>query len=63
MEDGLIDIEYCPSSEMVADLLTKPVSCSQFEQVKSLMCLGTTMHSMFMKWEGVVVGVYYSEYS
>lgn len=37
LEDSLIDIEYCPSSEMVADLLTKPVSRSQFEKLRTLM--------------------------
>ena len=25
-EEGIIDIVYCPTSEMVADLLTKPIS-------------------------------------
>ena len=25
-EEGIIDIVYCPTSEMVADILTKPIS-------------------------------------
>ena len=36
-EEGIIDIEYCPTSHMVADLLTKPIPRGQFEKLRSLM--------------------------
>ena len=36
-EEGIIDIVYCPMSEMVADLLTKPIPRDQFERLRALM--------------------------
>ena len=36
-EEGMIDIVYCPTSEMVADLFTKPLPRGQFEKLRSLM--------------------------
>ena len=36
-EEGVIDIVYCPTSEMVADLLTKPIPRGQFEKLRTLM--------------------------
>lgn len=36
-EEGIIDIVYCPTSEMVADLLTKPIPRGQFEKLRTLM--------------------------
>ena len=38
-EQGTIDIEYCPTYEMVADLLTKPIPRGQFEKLRTLMGL------------------------
>lgn len=37
-EDGIVDITYCPTSEMVADLLTKPIPRVQFEKLRA--CMG-----------------------
>ena len=34
---GVIDLRYCPTSEMVADLLTKPLSRGQFEKLRLAM--------------------------
>ena len=31
VQDGTIDLRYCPTNEMIADLLTKPLSREQFE--------------------------------
>ena len=36
-EGGIINIVSCPISEMVADLLTKPIPCGQFEKLRTLM--------------------------
>ena len=36
-EEGIINIIFCPTSNMVADLLTKPIPCIQFEKLRSLM--------------------------
>ena len=38
-EQESIDIEYCPTYEMVADLLTKPIPRGQFEKLRTLMGL------------------------
>ena len=39
VEDGLISLTYCPTKEMVADLLTKPLPRGQFEILRSRMGL------------------------
>ncbi len=36
-ENDLIDFMYCPTTEMVADLYTKPLPCGQFEKLRALM--------------------------
>ena len=36
-EESIVDIVYCHTSEMVADLLTKPIPCNQFEKLRTLM--------------------------
>ena len=36
-EQGTVDFVYCPTSEMVADLLTKPIPYGQFEKLRALM--------------------------
>ena len=36
-QEGIIDTVYCPTSEMVADLLTKPIPRGQFEKLRTLM--------------------------
>ena len=36
-EEGIVDIVYCRSSEMVADLLTKSISRNKFEKLRTLM--------------------------
>lgn len=37
LEDGEIDLCYCPTDEMTADLLTKPLPKGQFERLRLLM--------------------------
>ena len=37
LEEGIIDILYCSTSEMVADILTKPISRGQYEKLRTLM--------------------------
>ena len=35
IEDGTIDPVYCPTKEMIADILTKPLPKGQFEYLRS----------------------------
>ena len=37
MQKGTIELHYCPTKEMIADLLTKPLPRGQFEQLRSAM--------------------------
>ena len=34
VEDHVIDLEYCPTKKMIADLLTKPLPKTQFETLR-----------------------------
>ena len=36
-EEGIINVVYCPTSEMVANLLIKPIPRGQFEKLRALM--------------------------
>ena len=36
-QEGAIDLRYCPTNEMIANLLTKPPSRAQFERLRSIM--------------------------
>ena len=31
LEDGIIDLIYCPTEQMTADIITKPLARQQFE--------------------------------
>ena len=37
VHDGTINLQYCPTSEMIADLLTKPLSKGLFERLRLVM--------------------------
>ena len=37
IQDGVIDLRFCPTNEMIADVLTKPLSRNRFEQLRRLM--------------------------
>ena len=39
IEEGIIEIEYCPTGVMIADLLTKPLSKGHFERLRQMMGL------------------------
>lgn len=41
VQDGTIDLHYCPTSEMIADMLTKPLSKGQFEKLRLAMGMNT----------------------
>jgi hypothetical protein len=36
IQDGIISLEYCPSKDMFADLLTKPLPRAQYERLREL---------------------------
>ena len=37
IQDGVLDLRFCPTNEMIADVLTKPLSRNRFEQLRRLM--------------------------
>ena len=37
LQNGVINLQYCPIDEMVADLLTKPLSKGRFENLRQAM--------------------------
>ena len=39
LQDGTIELVYCPTEKMVSDILTKPLSRGRFEELKSQMGL------------------------
>ena len=41
LQEGTIDLCYCPTEEMVADLLTKPLSKGKFEKLRLAMGMNT----------------------
>jgi hypothetical protein len=42
MEDGVIDLEYCPTKDMIADALTKPLTRDRHWQLISMMGMETS---------------------
>ena len=42
LRDGIIELVYCPSENMAADILTKPLSRGRFESLRSEMGLEST---------------------
>ena len=38
VKDGVVDVRYCPTSEMVADIITKGLTKQTFEKMRK--CLG-----------------------
>ena len=39
IRDGYISLEYCPTEEMIADLLTKPLTRERFTRLREAMGL------------------------
>ena len=42
IEEGIIEIEYCPTDVMIADLLTKPQSKERFERLRQMGLINLT---------------------
>ena len=41
VQDGLVELQYCPTKEMVADLLTKPLPKESFQRLRTSLGLDT----------------------
>jgi len=39
VQDGIVDLRYCPTEFMIADILTKPLSKQRFEMLRDAMGL------------------------
>ena len=46
LEKDVIKIKYCPTEEMVADLLTKPLPKGTFEKLRSLLGMETMLFKL-----------------
>ncbi len=51
LQDDVIDLRFCPTSEMVADVLTKPLSRNRFEQFRCSMGMDFIQTQVPIKWE------------
>ena len=45
VEKGLIELKYCSSCDMIADVLTKPLSAGQFKKLRFAMGLNSVLQS------------------
>ena len=59
-ENGLIQIKYCPTEEMLADLLTKPHSRHSFEKLHQFLGMELMRDispniDNYIKWECCIV--------
>ena len=37
IEQGNVEVRYCPTEEMIVDILTKPISGKQFKKLRDMM--------------------------
>lgn len=57
LEDGTMTVEHCPATEMIADILTKPLQGYEFIKMRDLL-LGHNRHEFAMrKWNWKLWGV------
>jgi len=45
VEDGQVMLEYCPTQEMLADLMTKPIAAAQFDALRTKLGIQATIKS------------------
>ena len=41
VDRGATDLEYCPTNQMLADLMTKPLLASRFKEIRAKMMVAT----------------------
>ena len=53
VQDGFTNLHYCPTEEMIADILTKPHPRGRFETIRQSMGLESlpTVLNLSIKWE------------
>lgn len=45
VEDGQVDLNYCPTQEMLADIMTKPIAASQFGALRTKLGIQVAIES------------------
>ncbi|KAF1325884.1 hypothetical protein FI667_g8977, partial [Globisporangium splendens] len=45
VEDGQVVLEYCPTQEMLADIMTKPIPSAQFDYLRTKLSIQVTIES------------------
>ena len=51
LSNGSTELIYCPTEQMVTDLLTKPISHDRFEALRLKVALGDLQSVSQFKWE------------
>ena len=55
---GTIELKYCRSDLMVADMLTKGLSCPSFEKLRTIAGITSIPEHFSTKWEATGLCVY-----
>ena len=45
VEDGQMKLEYCPTQEMLADLMTKPIAAAYFDTLRTKLGIQVAIES------------------
>ena len=50
VQEGIVNLRYCPTEQMIADLLTKPLPREHFKMLRDAMGM-VEVHNLLIKWE------------